>query len=99
MVTAFTKHILEEGGIKQITFTHLEHNIPDTLSRYTDVLKSVLKKVDGLGLTTSLSTNISLLALRQICKIESMYLGLLITTQVLDLAYHVYGQRKIEFII
>ena len=99
MLTALTKHILEEGGKKLIDFTRLEHDILDTLSRYARVLKSVLKKVDGLGLTTSLSTNISLLALRQICKIESMYLGLLITTQVLDLAYHVYGQRKIQFII
>ena len=55
MLTAIAKHILEEGGKKLITFTHFEHNIPDTLSRYADVSKSVSKKVDGLGLTTSLS--------------------------------------------
>ena len=60
MVNPLDKHILEEGGKKQINFAHLEHDILDTLSRYTDVLKSVLKKVDGLGLTTSFSTNISL---------------------------------------
>ena len=56
MMTALYKHILEEGGKKQITFTHFEHNIPNTLSRYTDVSKSVSKKVDRLGLSASLST-------------------------------------------
>ena len=60
MLTALTKHILEEGGKKLIIFDLLEHNIPDTLSRYARVSKSVSKKVDGLGLTTSLSTNIKL---------------------------------------
>ena len=60
MLTPLTKHILEEGGKNLITFTHLEHDIADTLSRYARVSKSVSKKVDGLGLTTSLSTNISL---------------------------------------
>ena len=33
MLTALNKHILEEGGKKMFTFTHLGHNIPDTLSR------------------------------------------------------------------
>ena len=60
MLTALTKHILEEGGKKLIIFDDLEHNILDTLSRYARVSKSVSKKVDGLGLTTSLSTNIKL---------------------------------------
>ena len=60
MVTALTKHILEEGVKKLIIFDLFEHDIADTLSRYADVSKSVSKKVDGLGLTTSLSTNIKL---------------------------------------
>ena len=33
MVTALTKHILEEGVKKLIIFDLFEHNIPDTLSR------------------------------------------------------------------
>ena len=33
MLTALTKHILEEGGKKLINFDDLEHNILDTLSR------------------------------------------------------------------
>ena len=57
MVTALTKHILEEGGKKMFTFTNLEHNIPDTLSRYTDVLKSVLKNENSIHLKISLSTS------------------------------------------
>ena len=40
MVTALTKHILEEGGKNLITFTHLEHDIADTLSRYADAPSS-----------------------------------------------------------
>ena len=57
MVTALTKHILEEGVKKLITFDLFEHDIADTLSRYTDVLKSVLKNENSIHLKISLSTS------------------------------------------